>query len=101
MDHDGSNQVNLTQNSADDNIPFFSPDGLWIGFVSDRDGDYDLWIMDVNGDNLRKLTSDDSDTVGWYAWSPDGTRIAFDSNLDGDYEIYVITIIPHPLFLTI
>jgi len=82
--------VNLTNDPASDTIPFFSPDGSWISFVSNRDGNYDLWVMDTNGNNLRKITTATNNIVGWYAWSPDGTQIAFDSKADGDYEVYVI-----------
>ena len=52
------------------------------GSFSDRDSDYDLYIMNADGTNLRKLTGDEIDEVGWYAWSPDGSRIVYDSRTD-------------------
>jgi hypothetical protein len=91
MNANGTDQINLTQNSATDDVPFWSPDGLTISFVSNREAsDYDLYTMNPDGTNLFKLTSDNFDEVGWYFWSPDGFRIAYDSAVDGDYEIYVI-----------
>ena len=87
----GEDKRNLTNNVADDNIPFYSPDGRQITFVSDRDGDYDLYIMNADGTNLRKLTGDEIDEVGWHAWSPDGSRIVYDSRADGDYEVFMIS----------
>ena len=36
--------------------PRWSPDGLWISFISNRAGEPDLWIMDRTGNNLQNLT---------------------------------------------
>jgi TolB protein len=69
--------------------PAYSPDGTTVAFASSRDGDFDLFLMDREGDNVRLLTSG----VGLDmrpSWSPDSRRIAFTSNRDGNYEIYLI-----------
>jgi Tol biopolymer transport system component len=53
-----------------------SPDGKKIVFTSDRGGDLDIWVMDVNGRNAKQLTR----TLGYDGgpwWSPDGRQIAF------------------------
>jgi TolB protein len=90
MDADGSNLVNLTNDStADDKAPAWSPDGRSIVFSSLRGGLADIYVMDANGSNLRQLTSDPSDDRS-PNWSPDGTQIAFASNRDGDFEIYAM-----------
>ena len=34
-----------------------SPDGEWIAFVSDRDSDTEIYTMDINGDNVLRLTN--------------------------------------------
>ena len=49
MNPDGSEQVNLTKNLADDLFPVWSPTGEQILFVSDRDGIRDLYLMDADG----------------------------------------------------
>jgi len=60
-----------------------------IAFVSDRDGNKEIYLMDVTGENQIDLTSHPADD--WSpAWSPDGSKIAFTSDRDGDNEIYVM-----------
>jgi tricorn protease-like protein len=60
-----------------------------IAFRSDRDGNYEVYVMDADGSNPVRLTNSvdvDKDP----AWSPDGTRIAFASDRDGNSEVYVM-----------
>src|SRR5215203_1605780 len=51
MNSDGSNQINLTNNSADDSGPSFSSDGTKIAFNSNRDGNYEIYVMNSDGSN--------------------------------------------------
>ena len=60
-----------------------------IAFVSDRDRNDEIYVMDNDGGNQRNLTNHPSDDYA-PSWSPDGTRIAFVSDRDGNYEIYVM-----------
>jgi hypothetical protein len=41
-----SNPTRLTNNDAEDAIPSWSPDGTKIAFISDRDGNYEIYVMD-------------------------------------------------------
>ena len=59
-----------------------------IAFVSDRDGNQEIYAVNLDGTGLKNLTGNPS-TDAEPAWSPDGTRLAFTSNRDGDNEIYV------------
>ncbi|MCE2398966.1 MAG: PD40 domain-containing protein [Gemmatimonadetes bacterium] len=50
----------LTDNSADDSEPAWSPDGTRIAFDSQRDDNYDIYVMDADGGSQTRLT-DNSD----------------------------------------
>jgi dipeptidyl aminopeptidase/acylaminoacyl peptidase len=56
--------------------PVFSPDGEWLGFVSDRDGKRQVYRMALRGGEAEKLTAAD-ENVNSFAWSPDGKQLAF------------------------
>ena len=60
-----------------------------IAFTSNRDGYYEIYVMNSDGAGLTRLTYNGaSDT--FRSWSPDGRRIAFRSYRDGNWEIYVM-----------
>ena len=69
-----------------------------IAFVSQRDGNPEIYLMDINGKNQRRLTNNRHDD--WHpVWSPDGKRIVFFSDRDGHvhakhgwstFEIYMM-----------
>ncbi|HET9705871.1 MAG TPA: hypothetical protein VFP85_17645, partial [Vicinamibacterales bacterium] len=56
--------------------PAWSPDGAWLGFVSDRDGKRQLYRIAIRGGEAEKLTSVDEGVTS-FAWSPSGSEIAF------------------------
>lgn len=61
--------------------PAWSPDGQRIAFASARDGDYDIYIIDIDGKNERKVAN----LAGYQmypAWSPDGEWLAYQSGPD-------------------
>ena len=89
MNADGSATTRLTNNSARDDDPSWSPDGRRIAFRSTRDGNSEIYVMGANGSAPTRLTNnpalDDEPS-----WSPDGQRIAFVSFRDGTLDIYVM-----------
>jgi len=67
----------------------WSPDGNQFVFISDRDGDSEIYKMNISGTNVQQLTFNNSEEW-WPDWSPDGEKIAFMSDQDGNFEIYVV-----------
>jgi len=61
-----------------------------IAFSSDRDGNYEIYVMDADGENVRRVTyrKEESDDLPY--WSPDGKRIVFRSVKDTSYNIFII-----------
>jgi Tol biopolymer transport system component len=88
---DGSGSARLTSgNGRLHSSPSWSPDGAKIAFESNLHqsillgftpvAEYELYIIDANGGNLKRLTFDGgvSSQVQKPTWSPDGTQIAFE-----------------------
>jgi len=66
-----------------------APQKAQIAFTSNRDGNAEIYVMDTDGNNSRRLTNNPADDF-CPAWSPDGKMIAFFSDRDGNAEIYVM-----------
>jgi Tol biopolymer transport system component len=60
-----------------------------IAFASNRDGNFEIYIMNVDGSEQTRLTNNNAGDEN-PDWSPDGSKIAFVSNRDGNYEIYIM-----------
>ena len=77
-------------NDRDHNfLPAFSPDGTQIAFNSNRDDNNDIYVANVDGSDVRRLTNNPAiDTSP--TWSPNGRQIAFTSDRTGAPQIYVI-----------
>jgi phospholipase C len=90
MTVEGVGVSNLTNNTASDSQPAWSPDGSQIAFTSNRSSNSEVWVMNADGTapaNLTNNTASDSDPF----FSPDqGSRVAFTSNRDGQSEVYVV-----------
>lgn len=89
MNSDGSNQLNLSNNSGSDSQPARSSDKSKIAFLSNRSGIDEVYVMDADGSNLTQLTS----ALGAKThptWSPDGLRIAFSCKSGAERNIYVM-----------
>jgi Tol biopolymer transport system component len=92
MDLDGSNQTRLTNNTAYDDQPKWSPDSNKIVFMSDRGGNFDIYTMNADGSSQTRITTSFA-ADGFPAWSPNGAKIAFvrgDLRNPSTFEIHVM-----------
>ena len=62
-----------------------------LAFVSDRDGNAEVYVMSADGSGLTNLTQEPA-PYGGPSWSPGGGRLAFASFRDGPSDLYVIDI---------
>jgi Tol biopolymer transport system component len=76
--------------SASNLQPALSPDRTRIVFSSNRNGSFDLYLMDPDGQNLRRLTSG-SANEGEPAWTPDGSRIVYTTTSGTTTQIAIIS----------
>ncbi len=87
----GTSKTPLVVGPTVDHSPSLSPDGSWVAFVSTRDGNSEIYRIDINGGNFERLT--DHPGEDWMpVWSPDGKMIAFTSNRDGNHEVYTLNL---------
>ena len=67
MNADGTNARQLTNLPAASENPVWSPDGSQVVFQSDRDGNFEIYVMDVDGSNPRRLTHNSAGDY-WPSW---------------------------------
>ncbi|MDP6822358.1 MAG: hypothetical protein QF554_03610 [Dehalococcoidia bacterium] len=84
----GGEVQRLTNTSATEKDPRWSPSRDRIAFLSDRGDDFELYVMDSEGESEQVAVGGDGERDS-FAWGPDGNRIAYVSDHeDGDF-IYV------------
>jgi Tol biopolymer transport system component len=69
----------------------WSPDGSRLAFMTNRDGNFEIYTMDSNGGDWRRITNTRADD--WEPeWSPDGRHIAYAEDVGGDIaELFVVS----------
>ncbi len=89
-DYNGEKQQQITFNpSANDLSPDISANGDKIVFFSDRDGNYELYLMNSDGSVPVRLTSNPANDLN-PVFSPDGSKVLFHSNRSGNYDLYLM-----------
>src|SRR6476469_354768 len=73
-----------------DEMPSLSPDGRKIAFMSDREGDIETYVMDVDGTHPQRLTHSPGRDAH-PEWSPDGKKIWFQSPRESEMpQVFVM-----------
>ena len=72
-----------------DCYPMLSKDSSKLVFQSNRTGNWEIFVSDTNGSNLRQLTNNDVPDVT-PCWSPDGKKIVFASGMDNTSDIFIM-----------
>ena len=76
VSREGGTAERLTSGIGNEANPIFSPDGNWVAFTGEYDGNVDVYVVSANGGEPRRLTyHPGNDAV--IGWTPDGTSIVF------------------------
>ncbi|HET6974386.1 MAG TPA: hypothetical protein VFH96_10200, partial [Pyrinomonadaceae bacterium] len=91
-DENGQNIQRLTVNRARDVYGRFSPDGKWIAFSSERNGNLDVFLIPSGGGNAKQLTTHSADDIV-LGWSSDSRSVLFSSNRGEDFmpQLYLVS----------
>ena len=89
MNPDGSEVINITQDSFYCWVPLWLPDGKTIAYGTFEGTHLYIYSIHNDGSNKQKILND-SNTNWFPAWSPDGKRICFTSDRDGNNELYIV-----------
>ncbi|MHC4974542.1 MAG: S41 family peptidase [Planctomycetota bacterium] len=92
---DGSRRADrLTIHEAQDTLCRVSPDGKQIAFSSNRNGNYDIYVMSIDGGEPRQITFHSAVEI-LCNWSRDGKKLLYISNRDqgpGRLDLYEIAV---------
>ena len=85
---DGTFPRQVVAGSTETN-PEASPDGRQVAFMSQRDGNWEVYSANIDAGNLQRLTRNPSND-GLPTWSPDGRYIAFVTDRDGLWAVWIM-----------
>ncbi len=72
-------------------LPAWSQDGTKLAFMSNRDGNMEIYVVNRDGTNLRRITNNPG-ADATPTWSPSGTQLAFTSDRTGKPQVYVVNL---------
>ena len=83
----------ITNDEYDNSFPDWSPDNNQIAFVSDRIGNDDIYVQNMDGSGVKNLSNNPARDIHPY-WAPDGRTILFNSLRDNDqnFDVYQVNV---------
>jgi tricorn protease len=92
VNREGGQARRLTAGPGVEASPHFSPDGKWVAFSGNYDGNVDVYVVSATGGSPKRLTyHPGADEV--QGWTPDGTSVLFSSGMEqpnGDKRMYTV-----------
>jgi Tol biopolymer transport system component len=98
--HPGHETVKVILSTRDSFYPRYSPDGKYIAFISNRSGNFEIWMSNSDGTGMVNVSKLNNPQTGTPNWSPDSKKIVFDSRHNGHQGVYIVDIadlVPHQL----
>lgn len=89
MAPDGSGIVELLDGSWECHHPRWSPDGMRIAFTSGQDGTLDIYIVDVNSGDVRRVTERPGDNV-MPAWVGNEALLFSGETGDRSWDLFLV-----------
>jgi tricorn protease len=83
VNREGGEAQRLTTGTGNEAVPMFSPDGQWIAFTGEYDGNVDIYVVAATGGVPRRLTYHPGNDI-LQAWTPDGKQVLFSSGRTSD-----------------
>jgi len=82
-------QKQLTSARGYSEHPTWSPDGEYITFMSDRDGDWDIYYMKSDGSGKDIKITNNTSTDRFPCWANQENKIIYHSDRDGNLNLYI------------
>jgi TolB protein len=89
---EGGDPIQLTDHPAADYAPAWSSQGRQIAFVSNRSGDPEIWLADLDKTEEDRFRNISHNPLAWEsnpAWSPDGRKLAWAADENAFRSLYI------------
>jgi Tol biopolymer transport system component len=83
---DGTGEIIVIESEGALDKPAFSPDGRFIAYAAEKDGNWDIWVARADGSDFFQLTHDPQMETN-PLWRPDGMALAYKACASGNYSL--------------